>query len=164
MEDVEITNNVFFSARKYHVLALETYRFNFTNNLMIGVVQRPSIVFKELIACYASYKPVNPRSDGLVVNGNLCQGSEGNGYAVPDVNCDDIDLYPFAGNTAGSCDIGWIFARGTGDCLAAKGVYAYGSQIGQIISPANTVTTKYKNFIFADNIRSITFRIGGSSE
>jgi hypothetical protein len=53
--NVEINNNAFFSARKYHVLALKTYGFNFTNNLMIGVIKRPSIVFSELIACYASY-------------------------------------------------------------------------------------------------------------
>lgn len=43
---VNINNNVFYSARKYHVLALQTYGFNFTNNLMIGVIKRPSIVFK----------------------------------------------------------------------------------------------------------------------
>lgn len=31
------------------------------------------------------------------------------------------------------------------------------------MNPASTVTTKFKNFIFADNGRSITFRIGGHS-
>jgi hypothetical protein len=74
-----------------------------------------------------------------------------------------MDIYPFAGNTAGSCDIAWIFARGTGDCLAAKGVYAYASNIGHIQNPPNTVTVKFKDFILADNGRSMTIRIGGSS-
>ena len=74
-----------------------------------------------------------------------------------------MQIYPFAGNTAGSCDIGWIFARGNGECLAAKGVYAYSSQIGQIHNPPNTIATKFKNFILADNGRSMTIRIGGSS-
>ncbi len=44
--DVSITNNVFFNARKYHVLALKTFYFNFTDNLLIGVTKRPTMVFK----------------------------------------------------------------------------------------------------------------------
>jgi hypothetical protein len=122
------------------------------------------MAFTDLIACFASYKPVDPSNDAITVTGNLCQGSDGNGYAVPDVACDDIDLYPFAGNTAGSCDIGWIFARGPGSCLASKGVYAYGSQIGTMQNPPDTVTVKFKNFILADNVRSMTIRIGGASD
>lgn len=43
--DVAINNNVFFNARKYHVFALKTYFFNFTDNLMIGVTKRPTMVF-----------------------------------------------------------------------------------------------------------------------
>jgi hypothetical protein len=73
--DLEINNNVFFNARKFHVLALETYFFNFTNNLMIGVTVRPTMVFSDLIACFASYEPVNPSVDNILVTNNLCQGS-----------------------------------------------------------------------------------------
>jgi len=130
---------------------------------MIGVTKRPTMVFKDLIACFASYKSVNPTIDMITVTNNMCQGSEGNGYAVPHVDCNDIDIYPFAGNTAGSCEIGWIFARGVGSCLAAKGVYAYASIIGQIHNPVSTVTVKFKNFIMADNGRGLTIRIGGTS-
>ena len=75
-----------------------------------------------------------------------------------------MDIYPYAGNTAGSCDIGWIFARGQGDCLASKGVYAYGCQIGTMLNPPSTVTTKFYNYILADSIRSMTIRIGGNSD
>jgi hypothetical protein len=75
-----------------------------------------------------------------------------------------MEIYPFAGNTAGSCQIGWIFAKGDGDCLAAKGLMAYSSEIGHMMNPPSTVTTKFKNFIFADNLRSITIRIGGDSD
>lgn len=32
------------------------------------------------------------------------------------------------------------------------------------MNPPGTVTTKFKNFIFADNGRSITLRIGGNSD
>jgi len=33
-----------------------------------------------------------------------------------------------------------------------------------MMNPAGTVTTKFLNFILADNDRSLTFRIGGSSD
>jgi len=53
--DLEITNNVFFNARKFHVKALKVFSFTFTNNLMIGVTKRPTMIFGDLIACFASY-------------------------------------------------------------------------------------------------------------
>jgi len=33
-----------------------------------------------------------------------------------------------------------------------------------MLNPPSTVTTKFKNFILADNIRSMTIRIGGNSD
>lgn len=47
--------------------------------------------------------------------------------------------------------------------MAAKGIYAYGCQIGHVMNPPSAVITKFKNFILADNGRSLTFRIGGNS-
>ncbi len=73
--DHEITHNVFFNARKFHVLALNTYYFNFTNNLMVGVTKRPTMTFDDLIACFASYESVTPSTDKIMVTNNLCQGS-----------------------------------------------------------------------------------------
>lgn len=142
--NVEITNNVFFNARKYHVLALETFYFSFTNNLMIGVTTRPSMIFGELIACFASYNPVTPSTDNITVTNNLCQGSQGNGFAVPNAGCSDLAIYPYAGNTAGSCDIGWIFSLGNIDsnkCWATAGIYAYASNIGMMMNPNTPVRT-----------------------
>ena len=72
---MKIDNNVFFNARKFHVRALDIFNFEFTNNLMIGVTKRTSITMNELIACFASYKPVNPQTDNVKVKDNLCQGS-----------------------------------------------------------------------------------------
>lgn len=135
-----------------------------TNNLMIGVVGRTTNAFDDLIACFASYIPLNATNDNVTVTNNLCQGSHHHGYAVVDVDCDEIDIYPFAGNTAGSCDIGWISNKGNSTCLASKGLMAYSSTIGHIMNPPNTITTMFKNFIFADNNRSATLRIGGDSK
>jgi hypothetical protein len=38
--NLEITNNVFFHAKKFHVRALDIFDTTFSNNLMIGVLKR----------------------------------------------------------------------------------------------------------------------------
>lgn len=96
INNVTISNNVFFNAKKYHVLALKVFAFTFTHNLLIGVTKRSTINTPQLVGCFASYEVVNPHTDQVLVKNNLCQGSQGNGFIVPDVNCDDIDIYPFA--------------------------------------------------------------------
>ena len=48
--------------------------------------------------------------------------------------------------------------------MASKGVYAYACGIGNMMNPPSTVTTKHKNYIMADNVRSMTLRIGGNSD
>lgn len=69
---------------------------------MIGVRTRDSMIWNDLLACFASYKAVNAKTDQIAVHDNLCQGSQGHGFAVPHVDCADIDIYPFSSNTVGS--------------------------------------------------------------
>ena len=76
-----------------------------------------------------------------------------------DVRCEDMENYPFAFNTAGSCEIGWILAAGNSSCLGSKGVMSYSCKIGHIMNP-KAHTTKFLNYIMADNNRSATIRIG----
>ncbi len=158
--DHEVTNNVFFHGRKYHIFASKTYNLTFTKNLMVGVLKRASTFFDDLKACFASYEPVNTTNDNITVTNNLCQGSEGHGYVVVDVQCEDMESYPFAFNTAGSCEIGWLLAAGNSSCLGSKGVMAYSCKIGHIMNP-RAFTTKFQNYMMADNNRSATIRIGG---
>jgi hypothetical protein len=42
---------------------------------MIGVTKRPTTTFKDLIACYGTYSPVDSTNDMIKVQGNICQGS-----------------------------------------------------------------------------------------
>lgn len=72
-----------------------------------------------------------------------------------------MENYPFQNNTVGSSEFGWIFARGTGNCLAAKGCYAYSTQVGNIHDPQDGWVSKFKNFIIADSARAMTIRLGG---
>lgn len=46
-------------------------------------------------------------------------------------------------------------------CIAAKGVYTYSTLVGNVLDPG-VYSTKFKNFIMADNQRSMTIRIGGN--
>ena len=50
-------------------------KFDFRTNLMIGVTKRPTRVFKDLIACFGTYKAINAKEDLINVSGNICQGS-----------------------------------------------------------------------------------------
>ena len=50
-------------------------KFDFKSNLMIGVTKRPTMVFKDLIACFGSYKSVDAKNSLINVSGNTCQGS-----------------------------------------------------------------------------------------
>lgn len=73
--NVEVENNVFFHARKFHVRALDIFAFTFKNNLMAGVTKRETLTQNDLIACFASYNVVDPATDAVNVTNNLCQGS-----------------------------------------------------------------------------------------
>lgn len=128
---------------------------------MIGVTSRPNIIWNDLRACIAAYGHINTKTAAIRVHDNLCQGSQGHGFAVPHVDCADMEDYPFQNNTIGSSEFGWIFSRGTGSCLSAKGCYAYSTQVGNIHDPSNGFMLKFKNFIFADNTRAMTIRLGG---
>lgn len=66
---------MFFNARKYHVRASDITQFDFKNNLMIGVTKRPTAAFKDLIACFGTYKAVKASTDKISVKDNICQGS-----------------------------------------------------------------------------------------
>jgi hypothetical protein len=54
---------------------------------LIGVTTRPGMKFSDLIACFASWYTVDPSTDAISVTNNTCQGSQGNGYIVPHVDC-----------------------------------------------------------------------------
>ena len=42
---------------------------------MIGVTKRLTTKFNDLIACFGSYKNINPNDDMLNITENICQGS-----------------------------------------------------------------------------------------
>jgi len=49
--NADITDNVFYLARKYHLKASTVTLFNFNRNVMIGAIIRPTITGKEPVAC-----------------------------------------------------------------------------------------------------------------
>ena len=136
--NIRIQNNVFYKGRVFHVRALNLYNYKFEENLMIAATKRPTISGKELIACYGSWNQINQVEDLVTVTDNVCQGSDLHGFALAYVPCDEIDNYPFAGNTVGSAAAGYIFTKVSGSCMAASGIKAYACQIGQVTSSPGT--------------------------
>lgn len=64
------------------------------------------------IACYEQYFTINYDIDhGVSVTNNLCQGSEGEGFVFPLTPCDKIADYPFITNTAGSCEVAFMYEK-----------------------------------------------------
>lgn len=82
------------------------------------------------VAAYEQYIPIqfNNNAVNVAVNGNLAQGSEGEGFVFPLTPCNYIDSYPFVNNTAGSCQVAFMYDRFENQaCLAAKGCIGYAS-------------------------------------
>ena len=82
------------------------------------------------------------------------------GFALAYSPCDEIDAYPFAGNTVGSAAAGFIFTKVAGSCMSASGIKAYACGICQITSSSGTKELSFKNFIMADCGRAVTLRFG----
>lgn len=163
IQNVTFTNNVFYNGWVFGVQAKSITNFQFTNNLFIGIVERPTMAFgSELVACFATYDYINPATDNVVVQNNFCLGSQGHGFAFPHIKCSELETNPFKGNTAGSCQIGFIFNNiPTSDgCKAFSYINAYASQIGQICGPISTTSMIYKNFVMVDNQRGATLKFG----
>lgn len=164
VRNVTIKNNVFYNAWVFGARVKGLQNFDFTNNLFIGVTARPSVPFGgELVACFATFDYISP-SANVNVNNNLCLGSQGHGFAVPHIKCDQLETNPFRDNTAGSCQIGFIFNNiaAADGCKGFSYARAYGCQIGQICGPGGSKSIWFDNFIMVDNQRGITLKMGGS--
>lgn len=123
---------------------------------MIAAIKRPTTSANDLIACYASWDKVE---ESVVVQNNLCQGSDLHGFALGFSECSD-SYYPYSGNTVGSAAVGFILNKVSGNCMWAKGLRAYACGIAQISSPGSTSTTVFEDFIIADSGRAVTLRFG----
>lgn len=162
-QNITFTNNVFYNGRVFGVQAIGIKNFQFNNNLFIGIIERPTMAFgSELIACFATYDYIDPVTSGVSIKNNFCLGSQGHGFAFPHIKCSELETNPFAGNTAGSCEIGFIFNNiATSDnCKAFSYINAYANQIGQICGPPSTTRLVFKNFIMVDNQRGATLKFG----
>ncbi len=89
---------------------------------------------KPLVACLAVLEELDKKSS---VKNNLCQGSDGIGFALPHIPCEQLPLKQqiFEENTAGSCEIGFNYNKVPGQCMAATGAKAFACKIGQMANP-----------------------------
>ena len=145
-----------------HIRALDLKTVQITDNLMIAASKRPTLAEgKDLIACIGSWKLVDKLADEVKIQDNVCQGSEGHGFAFAYIPCSKIEESPFSGNTASSTPVGFIFG-GTeaGECKAIAGVKAFATTIGQIASSTGTKQLELKYFMIADSGRGATLRFG----
>lgn len=75
-EKIIMTNNVFYNGWVFGVQAVDMKSFTFSNNLMIGIVERPSMrLGSELVACFGTYNYIDPVADKVFITNNYCLGS-----------------------------------------------------------------------------------------
>jgi hypothetical protein len=91
IQNVTFDSNVFYNGWVFGVQAISIKNFVFTNNLFIGITERPTMTFgSELVACFATYDYVNPATDNVLVKNNFCLGSQGHGFAFPHIQCSEL--------------------------------------------------------------------------
>jgi hypothetical protein len=142
--------------------------YTFTNNVLIGALTPADMVGSNgsvNVACYFQYQPINFDTDNNVVQNNLCQGSDLNGFIFPFVPCQYLGQgsVGFQNNTAGTCTTGFLVNVVPGACLGFEWVKAYSNTIGFLASPAGPNNMLYQNFILADNGRGMNLRHGFGS-
>ena len=135
-----------------------TVGFTFEDNLIVGVVGGSGTVSP---CCFSSYSYVDLTQGSVNVHYNFCQGSQGYGFIIPHISCDDLDLNPFSSNTAGSCNVGFIFNSIGQDCQASSYLSAYACNIGQVANPQAS-TIKFSKFILADNKIGAILKFGNT--
>lgn len=125
---------------------------------MIGALQRTTIAFKTMVACYLSETAVDST---IQIKNNVCQGSFGHGFALPYVSCDDIEEKWMYNNLAGSTEIGFIFGRMGGSCQAAADIKVYASMQCVMNHAPQTTAVKFKRMALADCYgRAFNLRFG----
>ncbi len=103
---------------------------------MIAATKRPTVLFSELIACYATYGDIHYLTASI--KNNLCQGSDNHGFVLPYLPCNFTGTSPIEDNTAGSAFIGQIFNKINGTCQKAPNAKAYGCTICHMQSSPGT--------------------------
>lgn len=168
--NLTVVNNVFFVGRRYVVRVDSPTNFNFSNNLMIGVLPISTLLVQqrqsETTACFLYSAIPNFNSELIAITDNVCHGSSGNGFILPYTPCSysrtDIS---FANNEAGSCITGFLFnwANSRISCVSASNITAYNCETGFMGNPPSTNLLQYKFFTLADNQRSLVLKHGFGS-
>lgn len=158
--NVQIQNNVFSNVYQMAVTFSTITNVVFSSNLMTNIWSDNTII----TACVGFYEHVTPVTDGVYITNNWCHGSTMHAYVFPYIDCADVDINPFANNTAGSSTVGFIFNKVSGTCIAFSWASAFACNIGQLATaPPTTLFQNFTHFVMIDNARGVTLRFGGGS-
>ena len=164
-KDVSMVDNFLHESQGNMVFVDKSVRnFTFSNNLLIGTMKLVSNDQNENVFGFLQLPPSDlSLLDSMNVSNNLLQGSEGAGFVLPATECSRIGSYPYSNNTAGSCEVAFIYesaATVSSPCLAAKGAMAYASKVGLManLASSNLSQVEYSQMMFADNLRAVSLR------
>ena len=158
-------NNVLHESRGSMVIVDKSVsEFTFSNNLLVSTKKLMTNYQNENVFGFLHLPPSDlSLLDSIDVSNNLLQGSEGAGFVLPATECSRIGSYPYSNNTAGSCEVAFVYesaATVSSPCLAAKGAIAYASKAGLManLASSNLSQVEYSQMMFADNLRAVSLR------
>ena len=108
------------------------------------------------------YQYSDPATSAILVKNNDCMGSSQHGFAFPFLKCNQMESNPYANNTVGSANIGYILQTNGQKCQAFSYARAFACTIGQICGSPGINTIMLSKFVMADNGRSVTLKLGAS--
>lgn len=156
--NISITNNIFYKGMTIFVEVISTTAlFNFTDNLMIGILSPQDSI---LVSCFGTYDRI-AAGTGINIKNNICQGSPMHGFVFPYILCSELANNPMANNTVGSAIAGFVFNKIPATCIGFSWIQVYASKIGQIATaPPSQTTQQFSHFMAADCGRGLTLRFG----
>lgn len=130
--NISITNTILYRPKGIglHLIGSNVKSLTFSRNLIVGVAPSDSAMTK-MTACLVK-TAYNDPADLNYIDNNVCQGSQGYGFVLPHLKCNELSTNTMKWNTAGSCRIGFLFSSIGQLCQGFSRISAYACAIGQV--------------------------------
>ena len=151
---LQFENNLIFDCQKFLAKFSAANTFAFSNNLLIAARNRnlktDSNIY-DMVAGFSMEKAIvsNP---SFIIDYNIIQGSQGNGFVLPGFNCDD-NLNSFIFNQVNSIQYAGLLLLGnSSQCIEIRNLSISSSKYA-ILSNFETLGIHLNSMIFAENLQ-----------
>lgn len=127
-----IKNTVIVDQVKYGISVQASTNVRIEENAVIGIKKLASVSLKDSTAGFDLF--LADQSE-VTLTDNIAAGIKGSGFMIQGYNCDNADnkdawLLKVNGNSAGSCQLGFMLLAGSRTCYGMSGMTAYRCEAG----------------------------------